>query len=35
VTLIAGPFGNAPVDEALKTMDCPIAPELFKSVDPL
>jgi len=35
VTLIAGPFGNATVEEASKLVDCPIAPELFKSVDPL
>jgi hypothetical protein len=35
VDLVAGPFGNASVEEALKQVDCPIAPELFKSVDPL
>jgi hypothetical protein len=35
VDLVAGPFGNASVEEAMKHVDCPIAPELFKSVDPL
>jgi hypothetical protein len=35
VGVIAGPGGNASVEEALKSIDCPIAPELFKSVDPL
>src|SRR5580765_3257339 len=35
VDRIAMPTGILPVDEALKLTDCPIAPELFKSVDPL
>ena len=35
VDLVAGPFGNASVEEAAKHVDCPIAPELFKSVDRL
>jgi hypothetical protein len=32
---IAGPDGLLAVADALKRVDCPIAPELFKSVDPL
>jgi len=32
---IAGPTGVVEVAEALRHIDCPIAPELFKSVDPL
>jgi len=35
VDRIAMPTGILPVDEALKLTDCPIAPELFKSIDPL
>ena len=35
VDRIAMPTGILPVDEAFKFTDCPIAPELFKSVDPL
>jgi hypothetical protein len=35
VDQIAGPTGRADVATALKGIDCPIAPELFKSVDPL
>jgi hypothetical protein len=35
VDRIAMPTGVLPVDDALKRTDCPIAPELFKSVDPL
>ncbi|HEY2814180.1 MAG TPA: hypothetical protein VGJ03_12005 [Acidimicrobiales bacterium] len=35
VSLVAGPYGNASVDDASRTIDCPIAPELFKSVNPL
>jgi len=35
VELIAGPCGNAPVAQAIRNVDCPIAPELFRTVDPL
>jgi hypothetical protein len=35
VSAIAGPNGVEPVAEALRGIDCPIAPELFKSIDPL
>ena len=35
VDRIAMPSGVLPVADALKLTDCPIAPELFKSVDPL
>ena len=35
VDRIAGPWGVVTVEEALKHIDCPIAPELFKSIDPL
>ena len=35
VDRIAMPTGILAVDDALKLTDCPIAPELFKSVDPL
>jgi len=35
VDRIAMPTGILPVDEALTLTDCPIAPELFKSIDPL
>jgi hypothetical protein len=35
VDRIAGPLGVLPVADALKQTDCPIAPELFKTVDPL
>lgn len=35
VDRIAMPTGVLPVEDALKLVDCPIAPELFKSVDPL
>jgi hypothetical protein len=35
VARVAGPDGLLEVAQALKRIDCPIAPELFKSVDPL
>ena len=35
VSRIAGPDGLLDVPDALKQVDCPIAPELFKSVNPL
>lgn len=35
VERIAGPSGVLAVSEAVRHVDCPIAPELFKSVDPL
>jgi hypothetical protein len=35
VDRIAMPSGVLPVEDALELTDCPIAPELFKSVDPL
>ena len=35
VARIAGPRGVEPVTDALRHIDCPIAPELFKSIDPL
>jgi hypothetical protein len=35
VTALAGPNGLGTVADALAHIDCPIAPELFKSVDPL
>jgi hypothetical protein len=35
VAKVAGPSGVEDVVEALKRVDCPIAPELFRSVDPL
>jgi hypothetical protein len=35
VDRIAMPMGVLDVAEALTKIDCPIAPELFKSVDPL
>jgi hypothetical protein len=35
VTQVAGSEGVEDVPAALKRVDCPIAPELFRSVDPL
>jgi hypothetical protein len=35
VSQVAGPDGVQDLDTALKRVDCPIAPELFRSVDPL
>lgn len=35
VERIAGPPGVLAVSEALRCIDCPIAPELFRAVDPL
>jgi hypothetical protein len=35
VDLIVGPSGPEPVADGLRRVDCPIAPELFRSVDPL
>jgi hypothetical protein len=35
VTKVAGPGGLTTVAEALAACDCPVAPELFRSVDPL